>query len=115
MHLSDFFILMSSFEIEYLAPTEEEVRDLNSETRKLPAEPEDKIRKFSKLLGKFHKLYLQDCKKAIRLNEVNERFNVSFFSVMFNLCLTVKSNRREYITLYEPYILSFLSNMTKTF
>ena len=59
------------------APTDQEVRDLNSETRKLPAEPEDKIRKFSKLLGKFHKLYLQDCKKAIRLNEVNERFNVS--------------------------------------
>ena len=63
--------------LKNLAPTDEEVRDLNSETRKLPAEPEDKIRKFSKLLGKFHKLYLQDCKKAIRLNEVNERFNVS--------------------------------------
>jgi len=65
------------------------VEDLDSESRKLPSGASDKIRKFSRVLNKFHKAYLQDCKKAIRLKEINHRYEVNFelekvFFLVFN-------------------------------
>ena len=61
----------------YLDPSYKDQRDFDGElSRKLPADPDAKIEKFSKLLDKFHRLYLTDCKKAARLAEVNDRFKV---------------------------------------
>ena len=61
----------------WLDPSYEQQRDFDGElSRKLPADPEAKIEKFSKLLNKFHRLYLTECKKATRLEEVSDRFKV---------------------------------------
>ena len=68
---------LSSQRVKIIDPSYEQQRDFDGElSRKLPADPEAKIEKFSKLLDKFHRLYLTGCKKATRLEEVNDRFKV---------------------------------------
>ena len=46
--------------------------------RKKPSTPEGQIEKNHKLLSKFRKLYLNDCKRSSRLQEVADRYQVHF-------------------------------------
>ena len=58
---------------------EREMDQLVSDSRKLAVSPEGKILKFHKILSRFHTLYLTDCKKSNRLQDVADRFKVSTF------------------------------------
>jgi 23S rRNA pseudoU1915 N3-methylase RlmH len=64
-------------------PSRDEERELDFVGRGMPATAEGKIQKFHKLLTKFHKLYLTDCKKATRLQDVADRFKVRQENLIF--------------------------------